>query len=84
MTNCAGLLPELEALAKVLEMEGDWQQDAADLRQRMLDIFSSIAESYVKAGLNSPDLQESQFANVPIMLTWCHPNRQHPACSTTD
>ena len=52
-TSYAGLLPELEALAKVLEMEEDWQQDAADLRQRMLDIFSSIAESYVKAGLNS-------------------------------
>jgi len=44
------MLPELEALAKVLEMEETWKQDAAALRLGMLDIISSIAESYIKAG----------------------------------
>ena len=47
---CAGMLPEFDALATVLEADMDWQPDAAALRLRMLSILSSIAELYVRAG----------------------------------
>ncbi len=50
MRLAAGMLPEMEALAKVLEMDQSWQQDAAELRLAMLDIITSISESYIRAG----------------------------------
>ena len=46
----AGMLPEFDALATLLEADMDWQPDAAAIRLRMLSILGSIAELYVRAG----------------------------------
>ena len=46
----AGMLPEYEALAGLLDREPEWERDAAALRLRMLSILSSIAEGFVQSG----------------------------------
>lgn len=46
----AGMLPEYEALAALLEKEPEWRRDASALRLRMLSILSTIAESYIQSG----------------------------------
>ena len=45
-----GMLPELDSLARVLEMQRDWEEEAQELRLQMLEILTGIAEAYITAG----------------------------------
>lgn len=46
----AGMLPELDSLARVLEMQREREEEALELRLEMLEIISSVAEAYITAG----------------------------------
>ena len=48
--SLAGMLPELDSLARVLEMQSEWDEEALELRLQMLEILSGIAEAYITAG----------------------------------
>ena len=50
---CAGMLPELDAMARVLEMQEEWLQEALDMRSDMLGMLAAVAEAYIKAGRGS-------------------------------
>ena len=44
------MLPELDSLARVLEMQAEWEEEALELRLEMLEIISGIAEAYITSG----------------------------------
>lgn len=48
----AGMLPEFDALASVLELDPDWGRDALGLRAVQLAALAGIAETYVAAGVH--------------------------------
>ena len=47
------ILPEVMALAQVMELEQDWEQDAAGVATLTLRVLSNIAGSYAQAGDNA-------------------------------
>ena len=48
--SITGMLPELDSLARVLEMQSEWDEEALELRLQMLEILSGMAEAYITAG----------------------------------
>ena len=58
---CAGMLPELDSMAKVLEMQDEWADEALELRLEMMDILSGVAEAYIQAGIQSDTLTQICF-----------------------
>ena len=61
----AGMLPEYDSLAELLEKEAEWERDATGLRLRMLSILLEIAEEYIAAG--------KKFFSKPTCLQWPSP-----------
>lgn len=47
------MLPELDALAALLEGSPEWEADAAGIRSLMLEIIASIAEAYISKGTST-------------------------------
>ncbi|KAK9815884.1 hypothetical protein WJX72_011277 [[Myrmecia] bisecta] len=45
-----GVLPELDALAAVLESEPEWREDAVAVRSRMLKTLADVAQRYLQTG----------------------------------
>ncbi len=51
---CPGVLPELDALASLLEANDEWEQDASAVRARMLNILQDVADRYQSLGARLP------------------------------